>query len=228
MNRDYIALGDCLDLMKDIQDEGVDLVVTDCPYHVVSGGCTTKIHSCGGVLSKENAFNGKLFEENNISFSEWLPDVFRVLKQDSHCYIMCNGRNLKELQIEAEKVGFVFQNILVWDKGNLTPNRYYMGACEFILMLRKGRAKTINNRGTSNILRIKNAVGKKMHPTEKPVDLMRVLIENSTQENEIVLDPFMGSGSTCIAAINTGRHYIGFEIDEKYFQIAKNRIDTLN
>ena len=224
MDYDYVEQGDCLELMKKIPDGSIDLVVTDCPYHIVAGGCTNKGKG-NGIFQKENASNGKLFDHNEIEFIEWLPQVFRVLKSNSHCYIMINGRNLKELWETAEQVGFLFQNLLVWEKGNVTPNRYYMNACEFILMLRKGKAKTINNAGTSNLLKIKNQVGKKYHPTEKPIALMELLIENSTNMNEIVLDPFMGSGSTCVAAVNTNRHYIGFELDEKYFQIACDRLD---
>ena len=138
---------------------------------------------------------------------------------------MVNSRNLAELQKQAELAGFKFQNLLVWDKGNVTPNRYYMQGFECILMLRKGGAKNINNLGSSNILKVPNIIGNKTHPTEKPIDLMRILIENSTQPNEIVLDPFMGSGSTMIACLNTNRKGIGIELDERYFSIAKNRID---
>jgi site-specific DNA-methyltransferase (adenine-specific) len=71
--------GDCLELMRDIPSETVDLVATDCPYHIVSGGCTNKGKG-NGIFQKENASNGKLFAHNDIDFSEWLPDVFRVLK----------------------------------------------------------------------------------------------------------------------------------------------------
>ena len=219
-----IARCDCMELLPSIPDESVDLVVTDCPYHIVSGGCTNK-GSGNGIFQKENASDGKLFLHNDISFSEWLPEVYRVLKSDRHCYIMINGRNLKDLQQEAENAGFAFQNLLVWDKGNVTPNRYYMNACEFVLMLKKGKSRTINNRGTANILRYKNPVGKKNHPTEKPVDLMKVLIENSTNEGDVVLDPFMGSGSTGVACVNTGRKFIGMELDQGYFEIAQKRID---
>ena len=215
--------GDCLELMKCIPDESVDLVVTDCPYHIVSGGCTNKGKG-NGIFQKENASDGKLFSHNEIEFSEWLPDVFRVLKQNSHCYIMINGRNVKQLQQEAESVGFVFQNLLVWDKGNVTPNRYYMNACEFVLMLKKGKARTINKPGTPSVLRFKNIIGRKSHPTEKPIELMECLIENSTEKCDTVLDPFMGSGTTGVACKNMGRHFIGIELDEKYFNIAKERI----
>lgn len=175
---------DCLDILRNMPDESVDCVVTDCPYHIVSGGDTINI--CGGILSRERkeTLTGKLFKHNEIKFSEWLPDVYRVLKRGTHCYIMINSRNLKELQIEAENVGFEFQNLLIWDKGNYTFNNYYMQAFECILMLRKSPAKEINERGTPNILRVPNIMGDKLHPTEKPVELMKILIRNSTRERE--------------------------------------------
>jgi site-specific DNA-methyltransferase (adenine-specific) len=138
---------------------------------------------------------------------------------------MCNGRNLMRLQSEAEKVGFEYQNHLIWEKGNVTPNRYYMGACEFILMLKKGKARTIRNASCPNILKVKNNVGKKHHPTEKPVELMQIFIVNSSDEGDIVIDPFMGSGSTGVACINTNRNFIGIELDEQYFNIASDRIN---
>ena len=211
-------------MLKDIPDGSIDLVATDCPYHIVPGGCTNKGKG-NGIFEKQNASDGKLFTHNEIEFSEWLPEVFRVLKSDSHCYIMINGRNLKQLQQEAENVGFAFQNILVWDKGNVTPNRYYMNACEFVLMLKKGKSRTINAPGTANVLRFKNRTGKKNHPTEKPVELMECLLKNSTNFSDVVLDPFMGSGSTGVAGVNIGRRFIGIELDPGYFKIAKERID---
>lgn len=168
--------------------------------------------------------NGKMFAHNDIAFSEWLPDVYRVLKQGTHCYVMVNARNLKELQTEAEKAGFVFQNLLVWDKGTATPNKYYMQGLEFILMLSKRPARNINDMGSKNLLSIPNIIGKKRHPTEKPVALMAEMIRNSTNEGDIVLDPFAGGGSTLIAAKRLNRRYIGFEIDPQYYDIAYRRL----
>ncbi len=181
----------------------------------------------GGVLdrNKENTKRGKIFEHNNISFSDWLPEVYRVLKEGTHCYVMINARNLKELQQAAENAGFTFQNLLVWDKGNVTPNKWYMNACEFILMFRKGKAKNINNMGTTNILKIPNITRTKQHPTEKPSSLMRVLIENSSDESGVVLDPFMGVGGVGVACQQSGREFIGCEIDKNYFEIARHRIE---
>lgn len=246
-----LKCGDCLELMKYIPDESVDLVVTDCPYHIVQGGCsnqTVTFKPMSGVLDKrrrgcgrcsvkwetsgqldniENVKAGKIFDHNDIEFEEWLPETYRVLKDNTHCYIMINARNLKDLQTEAEKVGFKYQQILIWNKGNATPNRWYMQAYEMILMLRKGKAVPINNLGEKNILNVPNIKsGTKLHPTEKPAQLMQILIENSSNLGDIILDPFMGSGSTGVACINTNRNFIGFELDEKYFNIAKERIET--
>lgn len=197
-------------VLKEIPDESIDLVVTDCPYHIVSGGCTNDVVKIGRYGKDKHAMSltkqGKIFKHNDIEFSQWLPEIYRVLKTDTHCYVMINARNLKDLQIDAEAAGFGFQNLLVWDKGNLTPNRYYMGAYELILMLRKGKARNINNMGTSNILRISNITRTKKHPTEKPTELMEVMIGNSSNEGDTVLDPFMGvgGGGNCLFKSKSG------------------------
>ena len=230
---------DCLDVLKTIESESVDLVVTDCPYHICSGCCSNdavkigRYTEPGGIFQKRKdshgntymtdtkhvslcgIFNdadpttytkqGKLFKFNDIEFSDWLPDIYRVLKSETHCYIMINPRNLKELQQSCEDVGFVFQQLIVWDKGNATPNKYYLNAYELILMLRKGKAMNINNMGTKNILRVPNIIKTKQHPTEKPYELMKILIENSSNEGQIVLDPFMGVGATGVAAKKNGQ-----------------------
>ena len=234
---DRIYNEDCLEGMKRIPDGTVDLVVTDCPYKICSGGCTKAVpeyDECGGILTHrktekrtdwvDDVRTGKMFQDNEIAFDEWLPVIYAKLKEQAHCYIMVNSRNLKELQQKAEAAGFKFHNLLIWDKGNATPNRWYMQAFECIIFLRKGRAFNINNPGTSTILRVPNIRGNKMHPTEKPVDLMKILIENSTHEGGVVLDPFMGSGTTAIACIKERRHFIGFELNSEYYEKAVKRI----
>lgn len=99
-----------------------------------------------------------------------------------------------------------------------------MKNCEYVLFLRKGRAKRINNVGSKTVHQFDNIMGNKQHPTEKPVDLMQYYISNSSNEGDIVFDPFMGSGSTGVAAKNLNRDFIGIELDENYFEIAKSRI----
>lgn len=219
--------GDCLELLKQIPDKSIDLIVTDPPYKIVPGGFSNKENATSGMLSRKNIAvrKGTLFAENSISFSDWIPEVFRVLKDGSHCYIMINGRNLSDLQTECEKAGFKYQNLLVWNKGNVTPNKWYMNQCEFILMLRKGKAKNIRNMGTSTLLNIPNIIGNKVHPTEKPPELPELLILNSTEDGETVCDPFMGSGSAGVACVNTGRRFVGIELDRQYFEVAEKRIE---
>lgn len=252
---------DCLERMKSMNSESVDLIVTDCPYHIVSGGCSngaygnnkepsgisqrhkeiaktkqgyilegTKHIALFGILNDNDfttyARQGKLFKHNDIKFSDWLPEVYRILKPGKHIYIYISARNIKELQVEAEKVGFKYQQIIIWKKNNATPNKYYLNSYEMILMMRKGKARNINNMGTKNLLEIPNILGgKKTHPTEKPVELNEIFISNSSDEGETVLDPFMGTGSCGVACKNLARNFIGIEIDEKYFNIAKERLE---
>lgn len=216
---------DCLLGMRKIPSGSIDLVVTDCPYRISEGGgMKNRGHGCMLSSVHQTTKDGKLYKSNDIAFKEWLPVIYRVLKPNAHCYIMVNVRNMSELQREAEKVGFHFHNLVIWDKGNSTPNRWYMQAYECIMFFSKGKAFSINNPGTSNILRVRNIHRKRYHPTEKPVSLMQVLIENSSQRGDIVLDPFMGSGSTGVAAQHLGRNFVGFEKDKSYFDIAQNRL----
>ncbi len=256
---------DCLNILPQMESESIDLVVTDCPYRIVSGGIRVVDagDECGGVLNKRDysktdpkgvlsrgrrivvadgsnigarwikkggeipcaVRDGKMFEHNEIKFEEWLPEVYRILKPRTHCYIMINSRNLKELQTKAEDVGFSFQNLLAWDKGNVTPNQYYMQGLEFILMLSKRPAKPINNRGSKTLISIKNVKNKK-HPTEKPVELMRHLVGNSSTIGDVVVDPFMGVGSTILACDDLNRAGIGIEIDEEFYNISVERMTT--
>lgn len=201
--------------------ECVDLIVTDPPYKIVQGGCTNKAVRLSGSV---NLDKGEIFKHNDIKFSEWIPLLYKILKPDSHCYIMTNDRNMYEMLHEAQKAGFKLLNILTWKKTKHAPNRYYLKNSEFIIFLRKGKAKNINNMGTFQVIEVDN-VDKKQHPSEKPVELMKIFIENSSNEGDIVLDPFMGSGTVAVAAKNSGRKYIGFELDKEYCDIANKRLE---
>jgi len=222
-------------------DDFLDLIVTDCPYKIVAGGITVDsngffVADCGKSSKRwlkkgENQVpsavkQGKMFAHNDIKFADWLPECYRILKPSTHAYVMINGRNLKDLQTEAEKVGFIYQNLLVWKKQNATPNKYYMQNGEFILMLSKRPARSINNLGEKTIFEIPNKIGNKIHPSEKPVELMMRLIANSSNENDIVYDPFCGSGSVPKACIELGRQWIGSEIDGVYVDVANRTIES--
>ena len=129
------------------------------------------------------------------------------------------------------KSDFHFTRLLVWDKRNKICGRYYMAQTEFIFMLRKGRDRQINDCGYSDLLSVPNIKTKgrdgNIHDSEKPVDLMCVLIGNSSNRGDLVLDPFMGSGTTAEACVRLKRDYIGWEIDAKYHAYCENRLKNL-
>ena len=226
----HIYNKDCLGVLKNIPNESVDLIATDPPYPTTSRGSAG---NSGGMLQKDINKKGKVFTYNNINCKEYAPEFYRVLKDGSHCYVMTNHINLIDMLNTFTNIGFHFIKSLIWDKGNKIMGQYYMSQFEYILFFRKGRGKRINNCGTSDILSIPNKKtkdkdGKNIHDTEKPIELMEVLVNNSSQENELVLDPFMGVGSTGLACIKNNRNFIGIEIDENYFNIAKSRLEEFN
>jgi len=220
---------DCLKVIKKIENNSIDLIITDPPYKITSRGSSGTM---GGYWTSDIAKSGKIFKNNNISCKEYLPQFYRILKDKSHCYVMCNNTNLQEMINIGIESGFSFVKCLIWEKGNKICGRYYMNCFEYIILFRKGGDKPINNCGTPDILKIpikklKDDDGKNLHDTEKPVNLMKILVDNSTNKNDIVLDPFMGIGATGIACKELNRYFIGIEIDEKYFKIAKERINEI-
>ena len=216
-----------LDGVKRIDDSSIDLICTDPPYRVTTRGC---YGTTGGMLKSDLCLKGKIFEHNDIDISEYAGELFRILKDKTHLYIMCNHINLIEYLNELSKVGFHFTKSLIWRKPNKIMGRYYMSEFEYILFFRKGGERVINNCGTADILDVpfkKNKIdGKNIHDTQKPIELMEILIGNSTDEGETVLDPFMGSGTTAIACRNTKRNYVGFEIDKTYCDMANKRVEA--
>ena len=218
----------CMDIMKQLPNESIDLIATDPPYKVMSRGNSGY---SGGMFKKEINMSGNVFTHNSIDCEEYAPEFYRILKDGSHCYVMTNHINLIHMLNTFTNCGFHFIKSLIWDKGNKIMGQFYMSQFEYILFFRKGYGKKINNCGTSDILSIPNLKKKKdngenYHDTEKPTDLMRILIENSTQEGDIVFEPFMGVGSTCVADKNSNRKYIGCELDEEYFKVCENRLTT--
>tara|TARA_R110000851_G_scaffold171672_1_gene317998 strand:+ start:171 stop:872 length:702 start_codon:yes stop_codon:yes gene_type:complete len=220
-----LRLGDALEILKTIPSESVDCVVTDPPYKIITGGDSNGKNS---IRPKGILKGNRELMRTVPKFSEWLPELFRVLKNGTQNYVMVNSSNLLKMANEIEKAGFKIQNFLVWQKNNCTPSQFYMKNCEYTIFFRKGKSKYINDIGGSKTVHFfKNIIGNKVHPTEKPIELMEFYVKNSTNENDIVLDPFMGSGSTGLACKNTNRSFIGIEMQEDYFEIAKNKIENI-
>lgn len=225
MSNVQLIKGDCIEEMRKISDCSIDLIATDPPYKTTARGI-----ACGGGMLQTDLFKkGKVFTHNEVVPQQYATQFYRVLKNGSHCYVMTNHVNLIEMLNEFTKSGFHFIKSLIWNKGNKIMGQFYMSQFEYILFFRKGSAKKINNCGTSDILNVlnkktKDANGKNLHDTEKPIELMKILVENSSNAGSTVLDPFMGIGSTGVACVNTNRDFIGIELDDHYFEIAQSRI----
>lgn len=226
--------GDAISVLRSLPRGSVDAAVFDPPYPTISGGSNAdrsgKWQRPSGILTKND---GKIFDHNSITPDEYLPEVYRVLRDDAHLYLMTNVLNLvqKDILGAVKRAGFQVHNLLVWRKNNATPNRWYMKDLEYTIFARKGKAFSINNLGTRSSgdvfphpLDWDNVPHPKSHPTEKPVNLMATYIQNSTQEGEIVLDPFMGTGATGVAAEKLGRGFIGIEMGEEYCETASLRL----
>lgn len=227
MQLDTILNCDCLEGMKNISDGSIDLIATDPPYRVTSRGGVANTMS--GYWVSEKARKGKIFDDNDIEIEEYLPHFYRVLKPDAHCYIMCNNLNLPHFFDVISKSDFHFVKLLVWDKVQAICGRYYMGQVEHIFLLRKGKDKPINDCGKSDLLSIplqrdKDKQGNNIHDSQKPIKLFQVLVAMSSNEGQTVLDPFIGSGTTAIACIKEKRHFVGFELNKDYYEIACKRI----
>lgn len=211
--------GDCLDLMKTLGAESVDLVLTDPPYGM-------------DYQSNRRTVTEKFNKiENDINLS-WLPgliaELSRVLRNNSAIYMFCSWHNVDVFKKEFEK-HFKLKNILVWVKnnhgsGDLTGA--YAPKHEFILFGHKGRSLFREGRQPDVLFADKVPGSKMVHPTEKPVALLERLIRNNSNQSDTVFDPFMGSGTTGVAALNTCRKFIGVERDEAYFDIAKTRLTS--
>ena len=220
---------DCMEYMKTLPSECIDLIVTDPPYKTTKRGISSKT-TTGGLVRSDLGKQGKIFRYNDIKPCEYIPELYRILKNGSHCYIMTNHVNIYEMLTVAQNCGFHFIKSLIWNKGNKIMGQCYMSQFEYILFFRKGKHKKINNCGTSDILDIPNKKSKdkngyNLHDTEKPIELMKILVENSSNEGDLIYEPFMGIGSTVLACKELNRNYIATELDVNYFEIAKNRIE---
>ncbi len=197
-----------------------DLCVTDVPYKLSSGGSCPG--ALGGKLSAENYDNSGLLMDV-VAWSEIGGPIFRSLKPNADAYVMSDDSNLFAAHSGFIGAGFKFHSLLVWDK--IVPNRtrYYMKDSEFTLYLWKGRAVDINNGGSKRVWR-GHRPADAVHNTQKPVALMQLYIENSSLPGQLVLDPFMGSGTTLVAAVQAGRGAIGIEKSPKHFETACARV----
>lgn len=209
---------DCLEGMKRIPDGSVDMILTDPPY---------MMNYQSNRRKKENRFDKIRNDVDSFGLvKDALENAYMMLKEDSAIYMFCSWHNVDFFKVEFEKY-FKLKNIIVWNKNNHGSGDLkasYAPKYEFILYGNKGRSLFREKLIPDVIDCAKVPSGKMTHPTEKPVELLAKFIRNSSDEGGVVLDMFAGTGATAIAAINTNRNFIGFELDETYCNIANERI----
>ena len=213
--------GDCLEIMGGIKDKSVDLIVTDPPY---------LMNYQSNRRKKEDRFDKiKNDKGNYMLIQDYLEECHRIMKDNTAIYCFCSWHNIDFFKNEFEK-HFKLKNILVWNKNNHGTGDLkgsYAPKHEFILFGHKGRTLLREKRIADVIDCPKISSNKLTHPTEKPQDLLEIFIKQSSDEGSIIFDGFMGTGSCGIAAKKLNRNFIGIELDEKYFNIAKNRLENI-
>jgi len=212
---------DCLVGMRDIPDKSIDMVLIDPPYLM-------NYKSNRRVKSKkfEHIINDKDSQE---VIRESLFQINRVMKDNTSIFMFCSWHHIDFFKVEFEKY-FKLKNIIVWEKNNHGTGDLkgaYAPKHEFVLFGGKGRNTNRRNRRADIVKYDKVSSKRLLHPTEKNLKMVSDFIEDYSNGNDIVLDCFMGSGTTAIACINTNRNYIGYELDETYFNIANQRIKNL-
>jgi len=212
MEKNKIINGDCLKILKEFPKNCIDLIITDPPYgdNVAYG------------------WSNKIIKNNNnplINCSA-LVECYRVLKKNSSLYLFTNWKHypfLTEFILRYTK--FKIRHLVVWKKHNFGLGWAFRHQYELILVLEKGkpRYKLKDFSDVQTCSHINHNA--QTHPHEKPVDLIKKMVEHSSKGGDLILDPFCGSGSVCVACNETGRNFIGIEIEEKWCGVARERVN---
>ncbi len=215
----HLARLDAVELLRRLPSASVDLVITDPPYESLEKhravGTTTRLkHS---KASSNDWF--QIFP--NSRFDDLFAELYRVLRKNGHLYLMCDPETMFVAKPAGERAGFKFWKPLIWDKVTIGMGYHYRARYEAILFFEKGRRK-LNDLGIADVIRVPRV--HRGYPAEKPEALSAVLVEQSSTAGEIVLDPFMGSGSTGAAAIALGRNFIGNDVCSEAVDVARIRL----
>ena len=223
---------DCIEGMREIPDKSIDLIVTDPPFLHVKGGMKSKRINTG-LYKPESFINTKMRDFDEEQIYTLLNRCKPVFKESFNGYFFCS-----KLQIisylkwtQENKLNY---DLLIWDRqrNSLISTKFYTSNIDYIIRIygkKQALNKIVKSNGKGDVEYYKKIQTYKQpreygHETEKPLGLITKYILLSSNENDTILDPFMGSGTTAIACINTNRNFIGFELDKEYFDIANERI----
>lgn len=242
-----LYLGDNIDVLQELYSkngEFVDMIFADPPYFLSNDGFTCQ----NGKMVKVNKGDwdkSKGAEENHKYNLAWLSACQKVLKKDGTIWISGTQHVIFDIGFALQQLGFKILNMITWEKPNPAPNlscRHFTHSTE--LLIWAGKSEKSKHTFNYDLMREENG-GKQMksvwaftapknsektfgkHPTQKPIDLLNRIIKASTNEGDIVLDPFLGSGTTAVSCILNNRKYIGIEKEKEYFELAKKRVEDV-
>lgn len=254
MKTNIIYNGDCIEtLNKKVDEKSIDLIFADPPYNLSGNGLKWKGNKTGGDWYMVNEKWDKMTAPEYLQFTrKWLGACDRVLKDKGSIYVACSYHNLSEVMIVLKQLDFKINNIITWYKTNAMPNmtrRIFTHSTEFVVWAVKGSGWTFNYEKTKEINpdkqkdgsqkqmrdlwelplvqgkeRLSGDDGRALHPTQKPEEMLKRIILASSNKGDVVLDPFLGSGTTTYVAKKYGRDWIGIEQDKEYVRIAKERM----
>ena len=254
MRKNIIYNGDCIKVLNNkIDEKSIDLIFADPPYNLSGNGLKWKGNKTGGDWFMVNEQWDKMTAPEYIQFTrKWIGACHKVLKNTGSIYIACSYHNIGEVMIVLKQLDFKVNNIITWYKTNAMPNmtrRVFTHSTEFVIWAVKGTGWIFNYEKIKEINpekqkdgslkqmrdlwelplvqgkeRLRGKNGKASHPTQKPEEMLKRIILASSNKDDIVLDPFLGSGTTACVAKKYGRNWIGIEKDKKYTNLAINRI----
>lgn len=257
MKLNTIYQDDCVKVLNEkIDEKSVDLIFADPPYNLSGNGLKWEGNKTGGDWYMVNEEWDKMTPPEYMQFTrKWIDACHKVLKENASIYISCTYHNLSEVMVVLKQIGFKINNIIVWQKTNAMPNmtkRVFTHSTEFVVWGVKGKGwifnyedlKKINpEKQKDNSLkqmrdvwslplvqgreRLRGEAGRALHPTQKPEEMLKRIIIASSNKGNLVLDPFLGSGTTAVVAKGLGRNWIGIENNKKYIAMAYKRIATI-
>jgi len=218
-NNFELAQLDAVAFLRTLPSESVDIVVTDPAYESLEKhravGTTTRLKVSAG--SSNTWFS--IFP--NVRFAELFEEVFRVLKRDTHFYLMCDPETAFIAKPVAEQAGFKFWKPLIWDKRSIGMGYHYRARYEFVLFFEKGKRR-LADLGIPDVLEVPRIRGG--YPAEKPSALSEVFLRQSSIAGDLLVDPFMGSGSSGVAALTLGRRFAGNDVSSDSLKLARERL----
>ena len=250
LNNNTIIEGECIDILSKLPSNSVDLIFADPPYNLQLGGDLTRpdqshVH---GVTDAWDKFDS--FDAYDLFTHQWLSECRRVLKDDGAIWVIGSYHNIFRVGSVLQNEGFWIQNDVIWLKTNPMPNfkgTRFQNAHETMIWAGKSEKsrvtfnydalKVFNNdkqmRSDWTIPlctggeRLKNADGKKAHPTQKPESLLKRVILATSNPGDVILDPFSGTGTTAAVAKMLGRNYVGIERDPDYVRVSRKRLRSV-